>query len=139
MMHRDALEETCCERSPADFWHGGDPLDAAQMTLPPAYPKARTPSGEAGQLQNRPFVHRTGCSSIGRVVRPSDGLGRSWGVLGVHRTGWASICHRNVLVYSTLERAVFPVVQDACRIHGLQHACFSDRFPQLVDRCHFVG
>ena len=71
------LREVACR-----FWHGGDPLDAAQMTLPLACPKARTPSGEARQLQNRPFVHRTGCSSIGRVgafmgriVRSSDVLG----------------------------------------------------------------
>ena len=80
------LREVACR-----FWHGGDPLDAAQMTLPPAYPKARTSSGEAGQLQNRPFVHRTGCSfigrvgtSMGRIVRSSDGLGRPWGGLGVN-------------------------------------------------------
>lgn len=75
----DMLREVACR-----FWHGGDPLDAAQMTLPPAYPKARTPSGEARQLQNRPFVHRTGwgvhgahCSFIGRFGRPY-GTVSSW-------------------------------------------------------------
>lgn len=73
----------------------------------PAYPKARTSSGEAGQLQNRPFVHRTGwgvhgaCwASIGRVVRPWDGLGRPRGALFVHQTFGAAVWHRIFLATS---------------------------------------
>ncbi len=87
MLHRDALEETCCERLPADFaWRR--PIGCRPNDPTPAYPKARTPSGEARQLQNRPFVHRTGCSSIGRVGAFMGRVVRSWDVLGVHRTGW---------------------------------------------------
>ena len=81
MLHRDALEETCCERLPADFaWRR--PIGCRPNDPTPAYPKARTPSGEARQLQNRPFVHGAHCSfigrigaSMGRIVRSSDVLG----------------------------------------------------------------
>lgn len=72
----DMLREVACR-----FWHGEDPLDAAQMTLPP---HIRKPVRRV----ERPGSFRTGRSSIGRVGAFMGRVVRPWGVLGVHRTGW---------------------------------------------------
>jgi hypothetical protein len=80
MLHKDAREETSCEKLRAGM--GVEESHWMPQMTPP--PLIRKPV----RRMDGPGVFKTGRSSIGCVVRPSDGLGHPWGALFVHRDIW---------------------------------------------------